>query len=160
MIQKVKDFVKNWKWTPAKAGVVIGLGILGCYFFVDPMGMCVGCFIGQTLAFVEHKLSPGNSFLFPGIPMVLQTTIIGMFAGALIGAIRAKEFHIRMGKPRFLATSFLAGILISFGNFVAGGCTMRHGIVGIAGLAIESWIAFPMMIIGILLGVQILRKLA
>ena len=159
MKQKLRDFIKNWKWTPAKAGVVIGLGILGCYFFVDPMGMCVGCFIGQTLSWVEHSLTT-NAVLFPGIPTVLQTTVIGMFAGALIGAVRAKEFHIRGGKPRFLLTSFLGGILISFGNFVAGGCPVRHGIVGLAGLAIESWIAFPAMIIGILLGVQLLRGLA
>jgi uncharacterized membrane protein YedE/YeeE len=124
------------------------------------MGMCVGCFIGDSLAWVEHALSPNSHLLFPGIPIILQTTVIGMFAGAFIGAVRAKEFRIRGGKTKFLATSFLAGILISFGNFVAGGCPVRHGIVGVAGLAIESWIAFPAMIIGILLGVQILRRLA
>jgi hypothetical protein len=159
MKQKVKELVKNWTWTPAKAGVVIGFAILAGYFFYNPMGLCVGCAIGNTLSWMEHSTT-SNAILFPGIPTSFQTPIIGLFLGALIGAIRAKEFRIRGAKPKFFVISFLGGILISFGNFVAGGCPIRHGIVGIGGLAIESWIAFPAMIVGILIGVLILKRVA
>ena len=157
MLQKVKDYFNNWKWTPAKAGVVIGLAILISYFYYSPLGMCVGCYIGQTLSWIDHKFSP-TGILFPGIPAAFQTPIIGMFIGALLGSISSREFRIKRPKAKMLIAAILGGVLIGFGVFVAGGCSFRHGIVGLAGLAIESWVAVPAMIIGILVGTKLLIR--
>ena len=81
-----------------------------------------------------------------------------MLIGALLAAWKSKEFHWKKPNPKYLAFAVVGGMLIGFGNFLGAGCPIRHGIVGFAGLAIESWIAFPAMIIGVVIGTKILIK--
>ena len=81
-----------------------------------------------------------------------------MFIGALLAAWKAKEFRFKKPNPKYLAFAVVGGIFIGFGNFLGAGCPIRHGIVGFAGLAIESWIAFPAMILGVVIGTKILMK--
>lgn len=149
----------KWEWTPAKAGVVIGAAVLISYFYYEPMGMCVGCFMGHTLSWIEHKLLANPIFL-PGVPTAFRTPVIGMFVGAFVAALISREFWIRKVKLRTAIISFSAGILIGFGNFLAGGCPVRHIIVGSMGLVLESMVAAIGIVVGIYLGAQLLKRSA
>lgn len=146
----------SYEWTPAKAGVLIGLSVLLSYFFYDSMGMCVGCFIGDTLSFIEHKLISPAVF-FRAIPTNFRTPIIGMFFGSFLAAYLSKEFWIRKVKFSTVLMSFLAGILIGFGNFLASGCPVRHMVVGFPTFLIDSWVAVFGIILGIFLGTKFLK---
>lgn len=42
MIQKIRGFFRNWKWTPARAGFIIGVCILLGYFYYSLTGFCAG----------------------------------------------------------------------------------------------------------------------
>lgn len=55
--------------------------------------------------------------------------------------------------------SALAGVLIGFGAFVAGGCPVRHMFVGLPGLAMEGIVASIGIIGGIYIGTQLLKRL-
>ena len=147
------------KWTPAFAGVLIGLAVLVSYLFYDPNGMCVGCSIGNNLSWIEYQLTK-KSFFFPGIPTLFRTHIIGMFIGAFVAAVISKEFWIKRVKPKPVLISLLAGALIGFGNFLASGCPVRHIIVGIPGMVGEAWLATGGIVLGIYLGILILRRIA
>ncbi len=149
----------KWTWTPLNAGIVIGIAVLVSYFYYDAMGMCVGCFMGHTLSWIEHSLID-NVIFFPRVPAVFQTPVLGMFIGAFMAAILSREFWIRKVKGRTALISFFAGILIGFGNFLSGGCPVRHMIVGSMGLAMESLIAFVGVVIGIYVGTEILKRSA
>jgi uncharacterized membrane protein YedE/YeeE len=158
-MRKVKESWEKflaYDWTPAKAGVVIGFAVLLSYFFYDSLGMCVGCFIGDTLSYIEHKLFTSAIF-FRAIPTNFRTPIIGMFLGSFLAAYLSKEFWIRKVKLSTVLMSFLAGILIGFGNFLASGCPVRHMIVGFPALLLDSWVAVIGIILGIYLGAQFLR---
>lgn len=147
------------EWTPARAGVVIGIAVLISYFYYDPMGMCVGCFMGHTLSWVEHNFLE-NVIFFPRVPAVFQTPVLGMFIGAFVAAILSREFWIRKVKGRTALVSFFSGILIGFGNFLAGGCPVRHMIVGSMGLVLESLVTFIGVVLGIYAGTQVLKRSA
>jgi len=149
----------TWEWTPLRAGIIIGIAVLISYFYYDAMGMCVGCFMGHTLSWIEHSLIE-NAFLFPRVPAAFQTPVLGMFIGAFVAAILSKEFWIRKLKLRTAIISFFSGILIGYGNFLSGGCPVRHMIVGSMGLAMESLIAFVGIMIGIYFGTEVLKRIA
>ncbi len=142
--------------SPVKGGIIIGAAVLINYLFFDPLGMCVGCYLGNTLSWVEHSITE-HALLLPRIPPVVQMPIIGMFLGAFLAAWLAKEFWIRKVKLGPVLISFLAGILIGFGNFLASGCPTRHIIVGVPAFALDSWAAAFGIIVGIFIGVQILK---
>ena len=89
---------------------------------------------------------------------MFATPVIGMFIGAFIAAWKSKELRIKKANPKYLVYAVAGGIMIGFGNFLGAGCPIRHGIVGFAGLAIESWIAFPAMVIGVIIGTKLLIK--
>lgn len=150
-----KKFIE-YEWTPAKAGVLIGFSVLISYFFYDSLGMCVGCFIGDTLSYIEHKIL-SKGFLFRAIPTTFRTPIIGMFVGSFLAAYLSKEFWIRKIKLRNVVISFFAGILIGFGNFLSSGCPMRHMIIGTPALLLDSWVATIGIIIGIYIGTQFIK---
>lgn len=143
-------------WTPAKAGIVIGFTVLISYYFYEPMGMCVGCFIGNNIAWVENAIYK-TQVVLPGIPTALRMPIIGMFIGALIAALLSGEFWIRKMRSRVVAVSFFAGGLVGFGNFLASGCPVRHMIVGTPGLALESIVTAVSIVLGIYIGAQIIK---
>jgi len=157
MVSSIKKL--KWQWTPLRAGVVIGITVLISYFYYDAMGMCVGCFMGHTLSWIEHSLIE-NVIFFPRVPAVFQTPVLGMFIGAFVAAILSREFWIRKIKWRTAILSFFSGILIGFGNFLSGGCPVRHMIVGSMGLAMESLIAFVGIVIGIYAGTEVLKRSA
>ncbi len=41
-MKRIKDFFTNWKWTPTRAGLIIGVCVLLSYFYYSLTGFCAG----------------------------------------------------------------------------------------------------------------------
>ena len=82
--------------------------------------------------------------------------ILGAFAAAKAsGVFRLQTFGDRGDFLRNLVGAFLMGV----GGVTALGCTIGQGITGLSTLALGSFLAFGAIVLGGVLGVQLLARL-
>lgn len=75
--------------------------------------------------------------------------VLGIILGAIIAAILAKEFKLRMPKnPRTYLQVLVGGALMGFGAVTAGGCNIGHFLTGVPTLAISSIVTSIFFILG------------
>jgi uncharacterized membrane protein YedE/YeeE len=75
--------------------------------------------------------------------------VLGIIIGALVSALIAKEFKLRMPrKPEVYVQVALGGILLGVGASVAGGCNIGHFLSGVPQLSLGSWLATLFFILG------------
>jgi len=76
-------------------------------------------------------------------------SIIGIIIGAMISAILAKEFKLRLPKnPKTYLQVMIGGLMMGFGAMLAGGCNVGHFLTGLPQLAISSIIASAFFVLG------------
>ncbi len=101
------------------------------------------------------SVSNGGAF-YPGIGWI----ILGMFLGGLIVAFYEKDFRIWVKyTPKMLLTSFIGGMIFSYGTRLAGGCTLNHLLGGVPMMSIHSLIAIVFMSLGGLSSFFLMGKL-
>jgi uncharacterized membrane protein YedE/YeeE len=75
--------------------------------------------------------------------------IVGIILGAMISAISAKEFKLRMPrKPITYLQVAVGGTFMGFGAVTAGGCNIGHFFTGVPQMALSSLLAGLFFILG------------
>ena len=75
--------------------------------------------------------------------------VAGVLLGALLSALARREFAVqRFGAPREWARTLTGAVLVGVGSVLAMGCTVGHGLSGIAVLALGSFVGLAAILAG------------
>ncbi|WP_298600727.1 YeeE/YedE family protein [uncultured Zoogloea sp.] len=75
--------------------------------------------------------------------------VAGVLIGALLSAVVRREFAVqRFGAPREWARTLAGALLVGVGSVLAMGCTVGHGLSGIAVLALGSFVGLAAILAG------------
>ena len=104
-------------------------------------------------------VSIGDKTVSPFVPGV-GWQIIGMALGGLLVVLLEREPRIwAKYSTKLLLTSFVGGILFSYGTRLAGGCTLNHLLGGVPMMNIHSSVTLIFMSIGGLLAFLWMSKM-
>ncbi len=143
-------------WNPYAAGVLLGLGLL-LTFVLTGHGLGASGFTTALAAAGSHAVAPaateGSTYFGPMVedganPLNLWITwqVLGVAAGALIGALSAGRFRWSVDGPTRLAISrrltlaLIGGAIAGFGARLSLGCTSGMGLSGAATLATAGFL--------------------
>ncbi len=150
-------------WRDLTAGLVIGLLVVAGWWGTGVLAFDE--FEPQPLVSLTFVAPVGNSLIylmtFTGDRIDFGiAAVAGTLLGAFAMAIWRREFRLqgfadRADLLRNLAGAFLMGV----GGVTALGCTIGQGITGLSTLSLGSFIAFAALVVGGLLGVQLLDRL-
>ncbi len=85
---------------------------------------------------------------------------VGLLPGALVGALFAREFKLRVPKSAVrYAQSFGGGLFMGYGAGLAIGCTIGAFFSSIASLSLSGWLFGAALAGGAYLGVQTIRRI-
>lgn len=165
---------KNNFWSPYIAGIGLGLTLLAT-FYIMGKGLGASSAFSIVSAVAVEKVNPefaGNlryfsRYLSTASPLKdwIVFEILGLFAGALTGALLSRNFQIRFDKAPGMSgttrlfTAFTGGILIGFAGRLARGCTSGVALSGGAQLAAAGWIFVISMFVSGFLFAAIFRRL-
>ena len=161
-------------WSPYIAGAGLGLTLLATFVIVgwglgasSAFSLLTGVGLEKLSPGYAHKLTYFSQYLNVEAPLLnwVLFEIIGLFLGALAGALLAGNFKLRFDKPahmsnvaRFL-TAFGGGIIIGFSSRLARGCTSGVALSGGAQLALAGWVFVIAMFVSGFVGAALLRRL-
>lgn len=165
---KRKTHLGTW-FTTISIGVAIALGFIitggeyaqflaeeAEFMTTPPTGLggqsfTVAAPLGDVVYFLTQLSLPSMTF---GV-LAIAGLILGAFTSALLG----KRFAISgfASNQDFLFTT-LGAALAGFGAVIATGCSVGHGLTGIATLSIGSIMAFAAMIAGGLVTIKLTRQ--
>jgi uncharacterized membrane protein YedE/YeeE len=142
-------------WSPYVAGTLLGLTLLAA-FFIAGRGLGASGAFSVVTASALHAAAPGyaerltyfSRYLESPLPLLDWNffLILGVFAGALAGALLSRNFRWTFDKSdamtartRFL-TALVGGMFIGFASRLARGCTSGVALTGGAQLALAGWV--------------------
>jgi len=164
---------KNNYWSPYAAGIGLGLTLLAT-FYIMGRGLGASGAFSILSAVAVHKVNPeyaanlkyfGNYFANSPLRDWIVFEILGVFSGALIGAVLSRNFRLQFdrasGMSRFtrLFTAFSGGLIIGFASRLARGCTSGVALSGGAELAVAGWVFVGAMFLSGFLFAAIFRRL-
>ncbi|OGW24697.1 MAG: hypothetical protein A2X59_09540 [Nitrospirae bacterium GWC2_42_7] len=165
---------KDKLWSPYIAGIGLGLTLLATFYV---MGKGLGASstfsllsaVGVNAVF--HDFASRLEYLvrYLGSDALLKDWIlyevIGLFIGALIGALLSRNFKIKLdrgekmpGRTRVL-TALTGGILVGFASRLARGCTSGLALTGGAQLAVGGWVFVIAMFVSGFIAAAFFRRL-
>lgn len=158
-----KWFGRFWNPLPVTvaAGVLSALyfGITGTFWAVTGE---FTRFAGHAMSWIgidPHKLSYIDKVMkLEGSPLerVDGWVVAGMFVGALMSALLAGQFKLRLPKQRRrLVQGFLGGIVAGFGARLAMGCNLASFFTGIPQFSFHAWLFMLGMAVGTYIGVKL-----
>lgn len=146
---------KTGFWSPYIAGVGLGLTLLAT-FYIAGRGLGASGAFSLVTGVGVHAFTPGYarglqyfSRYFDSPSPLLNWNlflIVGLFIGALGGALYSRNFKLAFDKGRSMSvgtrllTAFAGGVLIGFAARLARGCTSGVALTGGAELALSGWI--------------------
>jgi uncharacterized protein len=95
--------------------------------------------------------------------MINPTTLLdaGLVFGALLAAVAAREFKVRVARQkRRYVQSFAGGTLMGYGAGIGIGCTIGAFFSAIPSLALSGWVFGLALLVGAGVGTQIIRRIA
>ncbi len=88
------------------------------------------------------------------------TLDVGMVAGALVAALLAGEFRIRIPpNPRRYLQALGGGILMGYGAGIATGCTVGAFFSAIPSMGLNGWVFGLSLLVGAYAGTQMLKRI-
>lgn len=142
------------------ACIIAGWAITGLSFdeFADqphpPISLTFVRPAGDTLEYLRRFTA--DSTLRFGV-----ATVFGALAGTLAGAVLTGRFHLATFADNKDTLRNLAGAaLMGIGGVLALGCTIGQAITGVSTLALGSFITFGSIVVGAVIGIKLLEKLA
>lgn len=86
---------------------------------------------------------------------------LGVVAGAVLASLAAGEFALRTGPRQWrkLALALLGGVLMGYGARLALGCSVGALIGGAASFSLHGWIFAGAVLVGVLAGIRLFRRL-
>lgn len=161
-------------WSPYVGGTVLGLTLLAS-FYVAGRGLgASGAFSlvsGVGLNAVTPDSAAGlkyySSYFVSPSPLMNWNLflVIGVFLGALAGALFSGNFKIMFDKGASmslgmrLVTTFTGGVMMGFAARLARGCTSGVALTGGAQLALSGWIFVMAMFAAGFMVAAIFRRL-
>ena len=142
-------------WSPYIAGVVIGLTLVAT-FYITGRGLGASGAFSLATGVVLHAVTPGyadslkyfSRYLDHPSPLMDWNffLIIGVFLGAIAGALFSQSFKVRFDKSESMSvrtrllTAFSGGALMGLASRLARGCTSGVALTGGSQLALSGWI--------------------
>jgi uncharacterized membrane protein YedE/YeeE len=84
---------------------------------------------------------------------------VGLFPGAMVGALFAREFKLRFPRQRRrYVQSLVGGIVMGYGAGLAIGCTIGAFFSAIPSLSLSGWLFAPALAGGAFIGVQFIKR--
>lgn len=82
--------------------------------------------------------------------------VLGMVVGSLIAALAFGQFKLQgFASGQDFVRSSLGAALVGFGAVLAMGCSVGHGLSGIATLALGSFVALASILAGAYVGIRL-----
>jgi uncharacterized membrane protein YedE/YeeE len=120
------------------------------------VGLAAGPLLGaDTLAGCNLAVGSGG--------VINATTLldIGLVFGALVAALLAREFKVRLPRQkRRYVQSFAGGSLMGYGAGIGVGCTIGAFFSAIPSLGLSGWLFGVALLVGAGIGTQIIRRIA
>ena len=161
-------------WSPYIAGIGLGLTLLATFYI---MGKGLGASSSFSLL-----TAVGVNAIFPDFAGRLEYflrylssdallkdwilyEIIGLFIGALTGALLSRNFRIKIDRGNSMPvltrviTAITGGIIIGFASRLARGCTSGVALTGGAQLAVAGWVFVIAMFVSGFIGAAVFRRL-
>jgi len=145
----------NRFWTPYAAGILLGLTLLAS-FVVAGRGLGASGAISLMTGTALHNVAPTFAERLAYFTRYYQSPtplldwnvflILGVFAGALAGALLSRNFQwtFEKGAAMSVGTRFASalggGVLIGFAGRLARGCTSGVALTGGAQLVVAGWV--------------------
>lgn len=120
------------------------------------VGLAAGPLLGaDTLAGCNLSVGSGG--------VINATTLldVGLVFGAVVAALAAREFKVRLPRqPRRYVQSLAGGTLMGYGAGIGVGCTIGAFFSAIPSLGLSGWIFGVALLVGAGIGTQIIRRIA
>lgn len=127
------EFKHGWGWLAT--GIAIGLIAVVAF----PISVAAGR--NSTIGITDGWMGIYKAIFMGGSLGWAPLFIIGTIVGALVAAVVAKEFKVRMPKLGTLVQVFVGGLLMGFGAVCSGGCNVTHILGGLPQLSLGSILA-------------------
>jgi len=165
---------KDSFWSPYIAGAGLGLTLLATFVITgwglgasSAFSLLTGVGLGKLSPEYANKLTYFSQYLNVESPLLnwVLFEIMGLFLGALVGALLAGNFRLRLDKPVHMSTwtrvltAFGGGIIIGFASRLARGCTSGVALSGGAQLALAGWVFVIAMFVSGFIGAALFRRL-
>lgn len=151
-------------WHPVTAVVILGVlsaayfGILQTVWAVTGEFTRWGGHLLQWLGYDTGQMGYLKIIKFKGLPWdrVDGWVVFGMFGGALIAALLAGNFKIRVPvQRRRLVQGLLGGIIAGFGTRLAMGCNLAAMFTGVPQFTLHAWLFTLATITGTYFGLKV-----
>ncbi|MCL7414236.1 MAG: YeeE/YedE family protein [ANME-2 cluster archaeon] len=144
--------------------LLAGLNTLLFVFFNRPWG--IGGAEMKLVAAFENLIMPShvssNLHFQTFTPQVnwFVLLIIGMVIGSFISAKLGRDFKVRVPQERkWLAYTFVGGILMGLGERIGNGCNVGHILSGVPLFSIASIVGGAFIVVGAYVGSKIMVRL-
>ena len=109
---------------------------------ISSLSGCLGASVGQGL--ISHTF----------------VSTIGVFYGALVSALMAKEFKIRTpNDPKRYIQSLGGGIMMGFSASLGIGCTIGAFFSAVSSLSLSGWVFGLSLFVGSFVGTKIIKAI-
>jgi uncharacterized membrane protein YedE/YeeE len=160
-------------WAPLVAVVALAVLNVAAYLVDTPLGVT-----GELAAWADRGAGvlglaappllgadalAGCNLAIGSAGMINPTTLLdaGLVFGALLAALAAREFKVRVARQkRRYVQSFAGGTLMGYGAGIGIGCTIGAFFSAIPSLALSGWVFGLALLIGAGIGTQIIRRIA
>jgi len=146
---------KDSYWSPYLTGTMLGLTLLASFTVAGrglgasgPFSLAAGVGVNAVAPGYAGSLRYFSRYLDHPEPLLDWGLflIIGVFLGALAGALASGNFNLTFDKAasmtirRRIVTAFSGGVLIGFASRLARGCTSGVALTGGSQLALAGWV--------------------
>lgn len=147
------------------AGVVIGLCVVAGWFLT---GLAFDDFADNPMVESLSYVRPAGDtvdylmrFTAYAAPSFTVVTLIGALIGAFASAITSKKFNwATFTDPADTMRNLFGAVLMGIGGVTAIGCTIGQSVTGFSTLAMGSILTFLCIILGGIVGVKVMERLA
>lgn len=121
----------------------IATGYVGADPF-EPTPVASLSFVGPVANTAQYFMTFSGATINFGIG-----TVIGIFAGSLVAAISAREFHLQyIDGDQDLINAMVGGATMGIGGVFAAGCSIGNGLTGTSTLSLGAFIAWAAILYG------------
>ena len=174
-LQALRSSVLVKGWPPLAAVTALAVLNIAAFLVDTPLGVTgelaawadraagvVGLAAGPLLG--ADALAGCNLALASASGGVINATTLldaGLVFGALLAALAAREFKVRVARQRRrYVQSFVGGSLMGYGAGIGVGCTIGAFFSAIPSLGVSGWVFGLALLVGAGVGTQIIRRIA
>src|SRR6266851_783456 len=160
-------------WPPLAAVTALALLNVAAFLVDTPLGVTgeLGAWAERAASLLGLAAPPllgadtlaGCNLAFGSLSVINPSTLLdaGLVLGAMLAALVAREFKVRMPRQRRrYVQSFAGGSLMGYGAGIGVGCTIGAFFSAIPSLGLSGWIFGLALLAGAGLGTQIIRRIA